>query len=103
MLQFVVFLIKERDALRHKVARKINVPFYHREFWNCSERSMSHLSMIFESPGGTTGSQVPKSQGLVPGTGKSVVAVRGEDDITDEVGMSIKTLLGNTVISFVAS
>lgn len=59
--------------------------------------------MIFESPGGTTGSQVPQSQGLVPGAGESVVAIGGEDDIANEVGMSVKTLLWDTVVSFVTS
>lgn len=54
--------------------------------------------MIFEAASGFTSSQIPQAQSLIPGTGQSVVTIRGQDDVTDEVGVTIQTLLGETVV-----
>lgn len=57
--------------------------------------------MVLETTGGLSGGQVPQTKGLVPGTGQSVVSVRGENDVTDEVAVTVQTLLGDSVVGLV--
>lgn len=56
------------------------------------------LSVIFETASGLASGQIPQAQGLVPGTGQSVVTIGGQNDVTDEVRVTIQTLLGETVV-----
>lgn len=63
--------------------------------------TFAHLGMVLETTGGLSGGQVPQTQGLVPGTGQSVVAVRRQNNVADEVAVAVQTLLGDTVVGFV--
>lgn len=58
--------------------------------------------MILETTSRLSGGQVPQAQGLVPGSGQGVVAVRGEHDVADEVRVAVQTLLGYAVVVLVA-
>lgn len=57
--------------------------------------------MVFEATSRTTGSQVPQTQSLVPRTRKSVVSVGWENNVADEMGVSIQTFLGDTVVELI--
>lgn len=57
--------------------------------------------MVFESTSGTTSSQVPKTESLVPRTRKSVISVWWENNVTYEVGVPIQTFLWDTVVKLV--
>jgi hypothetical protein len=52
-----------------------------------------------ESSGGLSGVQVPQSQSLVPRGGKSKLSVRGDDNVGDEVVVTVQNLLGVTVFT----
>jgi hypothetical protein len=58
--------------------------------------------MIFESPSRLSSSQVPQSKSLVPRSGEGKVTVGRQNDIGDEVGMSIQSLDGNAEVGIVA-
>jgi len=45
-----------------------------------------------ETLGGLSGSEVPKTEGLVPGGRKSEIVVIGESNVTNEVRVTGKTL-----------
>lgn len=68
---------------------------------NKTKESLSHLGMVFETPGGLAGSEVPQTQGLVPRARESVVAVAGQDHVADEVRVAVQTLLGDSVVGLV--
>jgi hypothetical protein len=57
------------------------------------------LGVANEDSGGLTGSQVPKSEGLVPRGGKTEEVVSGEGNIGDEVVVTSEGLKGDTVKS----
>lgn len=54
-------------------------------------------SVANEATGGGSGVEVPETKGLVPRGGQSELAVRGDNDIGDEVVVSVKNALGVTV------
>lgn len=56
------------------------------------------LSVIFETTSGLASSQIPQAQSLIPGTRQSVVTIGGQYYVTDEVRVTIQTLLGETVV-----
>ena len=56
-----------------------------------------------ESSGGLSRVQVPQSQGLVPRGGKSELSVRGDDNVGDEVVVTVQDLLGVTVFTVFTS
>ena len=60
------------------------------------------MSVIFESASCFTGRQIPQTEIFVPRAGQSKVAVRGKDDVRDEVAMTMKTLLWDTIVLFIA-
>lgn len=66
------------------------------------EKVLSHLSMVFETPGGLSSGKIPQTQGLVPRSRKSVVSVTGENYVRDEVRVAVQSLLGYAVISLVS-
>ena len=70
-----------------------------------SRESDAHdiLGVVFETASGLAGAQVPQPQGLVPGAGKGEVSIRGEDDVGDEVAVTVEPLLGHTVVLLIAS
>lgn len=57
--------------------------------------------MVLECASGFAGGQVPQAQSLVPRAGKSVVSVRGEDDVADEVRVAVQALLRDAVVGLV--
>lgn len=57
--------------------------------------------MVFETPSGLSGSKIPQTQSLVPGSRQSVVAVTGQYDVRDEVRVTVQTLLRDSVVGFV--
>ena len=59
------------------------------------------LSVVFEPAGGVAGAQVPEPEGLVPGAREGEVAVRGQDDVGDEVSVTLEAHLGDAVVGFV--
>lgn len=60
-------------------------------------------SVSDESSGGLSRVQVPQSQGLVPRGGKSELSVRGDDNVGDEVVVTVQDLLGVTVFTVFTS
>lgn len=50
-----------------------------------------------ETTGGLSGVDLPETEGSVPRSGKSELSITGDDNITDEVGMSTKGTTGVTV------
>lgn len=56
--------------------------------------------MVFESPGSFSGRQIPKTQGFIPGTRKSVISIAGKYYVRDEVRVAMKTFLRYTVLRF---
>lgn len=61
-----------------------------------------YLGVVFEATSGFTSSQIPQAKGLVPGTRQSVVTIGRKDNITDEVGVSVKTFVWESVVVFIA-
>lgn len=57
--------------------------------------------MVFKSPSGLSSSKIPETQGLVPGAGKGIVSITGEHNIRDEVGVTVKSLLRDSIVSFI--
>lgn len=55
-----------------------------------------------ESSSGGSGVEVPESKGLVPGRAQGELTVGGDDDIRDEVGVTLEDLLWVTVAALVA-
>jgi hypothetical protein len=47
-----------------------------------------------EATGGESGVEVPETEGLVPRGGKSELTVRGDNDVGDEVVVSVEDTLG---------
>lgn len=58
--------------------------------------------MVFESPCRSSSRQIPQSESLVPRTREGVVTIRGQYYITDEVRVTIQTLLGYTIVGLVS-
>lgn len=54
--------------------------------------------MVFETTSALSSSQIPQAESLIPGARKSVISVRWEDNITDEVRVSIQAFLGDSVV-----
>jgi len=52
-----------------------------------------------ETAGGGTGVEVPKTEGLVPGSGQSKLTIGGDDNILDGRVVSVKRLLGDTEVA----
>ena len=46
-----------------------------------------------ETAGGETGVEVPETEGVVPGRGQGELAVRGNNDVGDEVVVAVKDAL----------
>lgn len=55
-----------------------------------------------EAAGGGTGVQVPETESVVPGSGESELAVRGDNNVRDEVVVAVEDTLGVTVRILVA-
>lgn len=51
------------------------------------------LGMANEAAGGVAGREIPEAEGVVPGGGEGELAVRGEDDVGDEVAVATKGAL----------
>lgn len=60
------------------------------------------LGMIFKTSSRTSSSQIPETQSLVPGSRKSIVAIRRQHNVTDEMGVTIETFLRDPVVRLVA-
>jgi len=60
------------------------------------------LGMVLETTGGLTGIQVPESQGLIPGAGKSVMALGGHHHICHEVTVAVETTFRDAIATFLA-
>ena len=56
-----------------------------------------------ETAGSETGVEVPEAEGVVPRRGKSKLAVGGDDNVGNEVVVSVKDTLGVTILVFVTS
>ena len=63
---------------------------------------MGHLGMVFKPPGCSACSKIPQSESLVPRPWQSVVSVRWENHIANEVRVTIETFLRNTVVVFIS-
>ena len=61
------------------------------------------LGVIFETAGGLTSSQVPETKSLVPGAGESKVSIGRQNNIGDEMSVSLESLLWNTVVLVITS
>lgn len=57
--------------------------------------------MVLEATSCLAGGQIPQTQSLVPGAGQSVVSVGRQNDVADEVTVTVQTLLGNSVVGLV--
>lgn len=57
--------------------------------------------MVLEATSSLAGGQIPQTQGLVPRAGQSVVAVGRQHNVTDEMAVTVQTLLGNAVVGLV--
>lgn len=55
-----------------------------------------------ETAGGEAGVQVPQAEGVVPGRGEGELAVRGDDDVRNEVVVAAKNAFWVTVRVLVA-
>lgn len=62
---------------------------------------LSHLCVIVETTSGLSGAEIPETQGLVPGTGEGIVAIAGEDNVRDEMRVSVEPLVGDSVAELV--
>lgn len=56
------------------------------------------LGVILKAASGLAGAKVPQAKGFVPRPGEGKVSVRGQNDIRDEVAVTLETLLGDTVV-----
>lgn len=70
---------------------------------NCLRKTLVHLGMVLETACRFSGSQIPKAQCFVPWTGQCVVTVWWQNYVTDEVRVTVQTLLWNTIVGFVTS
>lgn len=61
----------------------------------------SHLSMVFETTSGFACCQIPETQSFVPWSRQSVVAIRWQYNVTDEMWVTVQTFLWNTIVGFV--
>ena len=61
------------------------------------------LGVIFKTASGLTGSQVPQAEGLVPGAGESKVSIRRQNDVRDEMSVTLESLLRHTIVLVIAS
>lgn len=57
------------------------------------------LGVSNKSSGGVSGGKVPEAESSVPRSGESELSIGGDDNVADEVGVSLKTALGDTVLS----
>ena len=55
-----------------------------------------------EATGGEAGVKIPKTEGVVPGRGESELAVGGDDDVRDEVVVSMKDLFWPAVFALIS-
>lgn len=68
-----------------------------------SRKTRSHLSMVLETASSFASSQIPQAQCFVPWTRQSVVTIRRQNNVADEVRVTVQSFLWNTVVGFVAS
>lgn len=61
----------------------------------------SDLGVVLKSSGGLSSSKIPKPQGFVPGSRESIVSVRGEDNVTDEMRVSLQSFLGHSIVGVI--
>jgi len=61
--------------------------------------SVDFLGVTSEASGGLSGSEIPKTEGLVPGGGQSEQIVRGKGKVRDKVIVTSQRLQGETVES----
>jgi len=54
-----------------------------------------------ETTSGGTSVQIPKADGLVPGSRQSELSIRGDSNIFDKVVMANKRLAGNAIVGFI--
>ena len=57
--------------------------------------------MILETASCLASSQIPQAQSLVPGPRKSVVAIGRQDDVTDEMRVTVQAFLWDTIVGLV--
>lgn len=53
--------------------------------------------MVLEAARRLSCGQIPQAKSLVPRARECIVAVRRENDVADEVRVTVETLLGNTI------
>lgn len=62
----------------------------------------SDLGVIFKSSGCLSCSKIPQTEGFVPRSRQCIVSVRREDNVTDEVRVTLESLLGNSIVSVIS-
>ena len=68
-----------------------------------AEADRQHIGGVAdETAGGKTGVEVPKAEGVVPRRRESELAVRGNNDVRDEMVVAVENALGVTVLVLVA-
>lgn len=55
------------------------------------------LGVADEAAGGDAGAEVPKAEGAIPGAGQGKLAIRGDDNILNKVGVSTQSAEGLAV------
>lgn len=64
----------------------------------CAEADRQNIGGVSnEAARGDTGVEVPKAESMVPRRGERELAVRGDDDVRDEVVVSVEDALGVSV------
>jgi hypothetical protein len=65
-----------------------------------SRESNAHhiLAVVFETASGFASSKIPQAKGLVPGTRESKVTIRGQNNVRNEVTVSLETLLWHSIM-----
>lgn len=56
-----------------------------------------------EAAGACSRVDVPKTKSAIPGAGEGELAIRGDDNVGDEVRMTTESTLGVSVLAFFAS
>lgn len=57
--------------------------------------------MVLEATGGLASGQIPQAQSLVPGSRESVVTIGRQNDVTDEVRVTVQAFLWDTVVGLI--
>jgi len=58
--------------------------------------------VVDETAGGDTGVDVPQAQGAIPRSGQGELAIGGDDDVLNEVGVAVQGALGVAVLALLA-